>query len=187
MNNAPEERLVDLIRQTRTGDSVAYKQFLKGCLPVIRQTARYQLSRFGRQSFAEDIVQETLLTIHQKLHTYDVSQAFLPWLRAVTRHKVIDLLRKNREKTVSLDEEDGMEVEDLSSQQDQTAARDLDILLKQLNPPAGDIIYMLKVEGMSVTELAKKFNLGESNIKVIVHRGLAKLSKMVLDERLGSS
>ena len=186
MNNTPEERLVNLIRQTKTGDSLAYKQFLEGCLPVIRQTARFQLARFGQQSFVEDIVQETLLTIHQKMHTYDTDQAFLPWLRAVTRHKVIDFLRKNREKTVSLDEEDSMEVEDISSQQDATAARDLDILLKQLKPPAGDIIYMLKVEGMSVTELANKFKLRESNIKVMVHRGLAKLSKMVLDERLGA-
>ena len=186
MNNVPEERLVDLIRQTRLGESHAYRQLLEGCTPLIRQAARSYLTRFGHQSFTEDIVQEVLLAIHQKLHTYDTEHAFLPWLRSVTRHKTIDLLRKHRTKLTSLDDEDVGEIEDTASQNDATASRDLDVLLKQLKPPAGDIIYLLKVEGASVAELAKKYDLRESNIKVIVHRGLAKLSKMVLDERLGT-
>jgi RNA polymerase sigma-70 factor (ECF subfamily) len=185
-NSGLEEKLVGLVGKTREGDSLAYRQLLGACLPMIRQSVRFHLSRFGHQAFAEDLVQESLLAIHQKLHTYDSQYAFLPWLRAVTRHKVIDFLRKNRTKMVSLDEENGIELEDVASKQDTTAARDLDILLKRLKPPAGDIIYMLKVEGASVAELAKKFKLRESNIKVIVHRGLAKLSRMVSEERMGT-
>jgi len=184
VNIGTEQKLVNLVEKTRSGDSLAYRQLLEECLPMIRQSVRFHLSRFGQQAFAEDLVQESLLAIHQKLYTYDSQYAFLPWLRAVTRHKVIDFLRKNRMKTVSLDEENGIELEDVSSQQDTTAARDLDILLKRLKPPAGEIIYMLKVEGASVAELAKKFKLRENNIKVIVHRGLTKLSELVMEEGL---
>lgn len=182
-----EKRLINLVRQTMAGNNTAYRQLLEVCHPMIRQSARFHLARFGQQSYVEDLVQETLLAIHQKLHTYDSQYDFMPWLRAITRHKAIDFLRKNRMKMDSLDEENSIEIEDISSQQETTAARDLDILLKKLKPPAGDIIYMLKVEGVSVAELAKKFNLRESNIKVIVHRGLAKLSKMVLEERVNAS
>jgi RNA polymerase sigma-70 factor (ECF subfamily) len=184
VNNELEEKLVGLIIKTRDGDSLAYRQLLETCLPMIRQSTKFHLLRFGQQAFAEDLTQEALLAIHQKLHTYDDKYAFIPWLRAVIRHKIIDFLRKNRIKMVSLDEENGFVLEDVSSKQDATAARDLDVLLKRLKPPAGDIIYMLKVEGISVAELARKFKLSESNIKTIVHRGLAKLSRLVTEERL---
>jgi RNA polymerase sigma-70 factor (ECF subfamily) len=184
VNNELEEKLVGLIIKTREGDSLAYRQLLEECLPMIRQSTKFHLLRFRQQAFVEDMTQEVLLAIHQKLHTYDDKYPFIPWLRAVIRHKIIDFLRKNRTKMVSLDEENSIVLEDASSKQDATTARDLDVLLKRLKPPAGDIIYMLKVEGMSVAELARKFKLSESNIKTIVHRGLAKLSRLVMEERL---
>jgi len=56
---------------------------------------------------------------------------------------------------------------------------DLNKLLAILEPPQGDIIRALKVEGVSVAELAKKYSFTESKVKIIVHRGLHKLNALV--------
>ena len=39
-------------------------------------------------------MQETLLAIHLKRHTWDPDQALTPWLSAIARNKVIDMLRR---------------------------------------------------------------------------------------------
>lgn len=132
---------------------------------------------------AEDITQDTLLAIHLKLHTYDEEQAFLPWLHTVARYKTIDCLRRNKHApALSLDDDNVPEPEDAASHQDITAARDLNKLLAQLKPPTGEIIHALKVEGVTIKELAETHKTSESNIKVIVHRGLQKLSQLVRAE-----
>ena len=42
----------------------------------------------------DDVVQETLLAVHLKRHTWDQSKPLLPWVRAVARNKLIDNLRR---------------------------------------------------------------------------------------------
>lgn len=174
--------------RTRQGDKVAYKKLLTELTPFIRRVVGGRAMRWGQKDCVEDVTQETLLAIHLKLHTYDETQAFLPWLHSVARYKLIDYLRRNnRASTVSLDDEGTAEPEDPASYQDATASRDLSKLLQQLKPPAGEIIHALKVEGATVREVATKFKLSETNVKVIVHRGLEKLAKFVLLERVTTS
>lgn len=179
--------LRDLIMRARRGDQAAYKMLLMQIAPIIRRAVSARLGRWGQQGYAEDITQDALLAIHLKLNTYDEKQAFLPWLRTVARYKMIDFLRRNHHApTLSIDDEDVPEPEDAANQQDMTASRDLDKLLTQLKPPAGEIIRALKIEGISVRELASAHGISEANIKVIVHRGLQKLSKLVRTERVAA-
>lgn len=178
-----ETRLHQLVDDTRKGDAQAYRLLLREVVPVLRKAAIAQLARFGRAQDSEDVVQETLMAIHLKLHTYDDRQRFLPWLRAVLTHKLIDFLRRQRigGATVSLDD-DAVFFEPADPHNPEAAMirRDLALLLGQLKPPAGDIVHALKVEGASVSEVAKRFALSESNVKVIVHRAMTKLSQLAI-------
>ena len=71
-----------------SGDAGAYKTLLEAVSPVLRASARRNLMRFGgTSSDAEDVVQETLLAIHLKRHTWDRagrSAHGLPPLRATS-------------------------------------------------------------------------------------------------------
>lgn len=177
-----EITLHSLVQQTRGGDAQAYPRLLKAVLPVLRRAAGGQLARFGRSQDSEDVVQETLLAVHLKLHTYDEGQRFLPWVRAVLHHKLIDFLRRQRiQASISLDD-DAHFFEPASSDNPEAPmiARDLALLLGQLKPPAGEILRALKVEGASVAEVAKAYSLSESNVKVIVHRAMARLSQLAM-------
>jgi RNA polymerase sigma-70 factor (ECF subfamily) len=157
-------------------DNAAMAALLAAAAPLLRRYCAALLARYGRGEWAEDMVQEIMLAIHLKLHTYDIGMSFMAWMQAVAKHKIIDGLR--RERMVQVPIEDA-EILDGSDSEAAMAKRDLGKLLAGLKPPAGEIIHALKVDGVSIKELAEKFATSESNIKVIVHRGLRRLARMI--------
>lgn len=173
----PETILKSLVMRAREGDQAAYRELLTTLAPIIRRMLAAHAGQ--RRSLVEDIAQDALLAIHLKLHTYDPALPFLAWVNAVARHKLIDGLRRVRGIDVSIDDESFPELADEAAPDAASAGRDLDRLLGQLTPPAGAIIRALKVEGVSVRELAALHRLSEANVKVIVHRGLQKLARLV--------
>jgi RNA polymerase sigma-70 factor (ECF subfamily) len=75
----------------QAGDRAAYETLLRDCIPFIHRVARGQ----GVPSdFVDDVVQETLLTIHQARRTYDPSRSFTAWLRTIAQRRAIDGLRR---------------------------------------------------------------------------------------------
>ena len=75
----------------QAGDRAAYETLLRDCIPFIQRVARAQ----GVPSdFVDDVVQETLLTIHQARQTYDPSRSFTAWLRTIAQRRAIDGLRR---------------------------------------------------------------------------------------------
>ena len=64
-------------------------------------------ARGFRGPAVDDIVQETLLTVHRVRHTYQSSRPFLPWLRAIAHRRTIDALRQHlRHRTWEVHDQD---------------------------------------------------------------------------------
>src|SRR5260370_3560930 len=90
-----EDEWTGLMRSAISGNSAAYHRLLKAVTPVLRAAARRGLARAGQPiDQSEDIVQDILLAVHLKRHTWDVNAPFAPWLFAIARHKLIDALRR---------------------------------------------------------------------------------------------
>src|SRR6516164_2580003 len=93
------------MRAAMAGDASAYQQLLVSLAPHIRAVARSRCRRFGApEGEVEDLVQEVLLTIHLKRGTWDQSRPIGPWVAAIARHKLIDLLRRKRHITVPIED-----------------------------------------------------------------------------------
>jgi RNA polymerase sigma-70 factor (ECF subfamily) len=76
----------------QSGDKAAYESLLRDCIPFIRRVARAQ----GVYSDGiDDVVQETLLTIHGARQTYDPRRSFTAWLRVIAQRRAIDGLRRS--------------------------------------------------------------------------------------------
>jgi RNA polymerase sigma-70 factor (ECF subfamily) len=176
-----EDRFYRLILSSRQGNSKDYEEFLRLLTPILRRMVYSQMAGFSQQGAVEDVVQETLLAVHLKLHTYDISQPFMAWVRVVLKHKMIDYLRRVKMQNVSIDDDKFLELSSAPVEEEGTKL-DLDKLLSHLKPPAGDIIYALKVQGVGIRELSERFKMSEGNIKIIVYRGLQKLSLLVRQE-----
>lgn len=124
----------------------------------------------------DDAVQDTLIAIHDKRHTYDRDRPFKPWLVAVARYKWIDRLRSlSRTPTELLDDDiavDGHESAVMS-------ATVLDQLLSELKPAQQTVIRLVKLEGYSIEEASVRTGQSSSLVKVNIHRGLARMAAMV--------
>lgn len=86
-----EERLSAAMAAAQGGDAAAYRALLRDCMPVIAAAARAQGLRGDA---VDDVVQDTLITLHRARATYDPARPFLPWLRAIAARRAVDALRR---------------------------------------------------------------------------------------------
>lgn len=86
-----EQRLRSLMLAGLEGDAAAYRQFLQQMATRLRSFYRRRLS--GWPDDVEDLVQDTLLALHNQRHTYQRTQPLTAWVHAIARYKTIDLLR----------------------------------------------------------------------------------------------
>ena len=180
--NASEERLRDLLVRGQAGDAAAYHTFLKELSTRLRAFFRARLARLPDE--VEDLVQETLLAIHNQRHTYDAGQPLTVWVHAIARYKLIDLLRRRAGRDALNDPLD--DDQDLLASSDTEAGeawRDLAKLLERLPERQRLPIVHMKLEGLSVAETARRTGMSEAAVKVGVHRGLKALAALIRSER----
>jgi RNA polymerase sigma-70 factor (ECF subfamily) len=171
-----EEEWARLMRGAIAGDGAAYHRFLVAVAPYLRATARRQFARMGASvAEPEDIVQEVLLAIHLKRHTWDSSRAIGPWIAAITRNKTIDMLRRRGRQT-EIPIEDVVEQLPAEAAGGGEDARDVERMLGSLNPRQRDIIRSVSVNGASIREVADRLAMTEGAVRVALHRALKALA-----------
>lgn len=170
-----EDELHALWLLAEHGDAVCYARALKAISEYLRRFLKRRMQ--SQPSDVEDLVQETLLAIHQKRHTYQAEQPFTAWMYAIARYKWIDHLRAHgRREALHDDIDDWSEV--LSVSGDNEAAdsqRDLGHMLTLLPEKQRLAIEHTKLQGLSITETASLTGQSEAAVKVNVHRGLKAL------------
>lgn len=175
-----EERLRGLLLQGLDTDAAAYQRFLKELSAHLRAFLRRRLAQ--RPDEVEDLVQETLLAVHNQRHTYRPDMPVTAWAHAIARYKLIDWLRSHAVKEGRNDPLD--DADELFASSDSEAAearRDLGQLLRTLPDKQRLPIEYVKLEGLSVVETARLTGLSESAVKVGVHRGLKALAGRIRD------
>jgi len=163
------------MRAAMAGDAGAYRQFLVSVTPHLRALARSRCRGFGVPVCeAEDIVQEVLLAIHLKRGTWDQTRPIGPWVAAIARNKLIDVLRRRRHITVPIEDlVDSLQAEDLTPE---LSARDIDTLLGHLKPQQREIVRSISLNGSSIRETADRLQMTEGAVRVTLHRALKTLA-----------
>ena len=178
-----ESRLRSLLLTGLRGDTAAYREFLTLATGAIRPFVARQLRRMGRtDSDAEDIVQETVMAIHSKAHTYDPSSPVSAWIHAIARYKTIDFLRASRNQNlhVPLDElETASAPPDVRSENIGALRARMAALPANLRVP----LQLTKLEGLSVAEASARTGMSQNAVKVSVHRAIKSLSKILGSKR----
>ena len=173
--DAREAHLHALMVAAQAGDAEAYRVFLRDLSALVRAFLRRRLARLPDD--IEDLVQETLLAVHNQRHTYDPGQPVTAWLHAIARYKLVDLLRRRARTEALHDPIDDVDELLLSADaQEGGVQRDLEKLLALLPDKQRLPIVYMKLEGLSVIETAQRTGLSESAVKVGVHRGLKALA-----------
>jgi len=120
-------------------------------------------------------LQETWLRIHKVRHTYRAGEPVLPWLYAIARHVRVDHYRKVRRRAAREEQlNDRTEIE-RALPLNSDGNRGLEVLLAPLPESQREVIAMLKVEGMSLEEVARATSSSIGSVKQKAHRAYAKL------------
>jgi RNA polymerase sigma-70 factor (ECF subfamily) len=165
-----------LLLAARSGEEAAYRRFLGDVAQYLRGWAQRGLTRAGRSpAEAEDVVQETLIAIHTKRHTWDDSQPVGPWLHGVARHKLIDALRKRTgHDHLSVDEL--AEVLPMAASGSDLASSDILKMVASLPERQASIVNAILVDGQRANDVAAKLNMSEGAVRVALHRALKTLA-----------
>jgi RNA polymerase sigma-70 factor (ECF subfamily) len=169
------EELTELMVRYQQGDPAAVTSLVQALSP---QLHRFFNVQFVSRRYADDLLQETWLRIHEVRHTYRPSEPVLPWIYAIARHTRVDHYRKTRR------------VEDREQQVDVLPERpapaalesrgpDLDAMLRELPESQREVILMLKVADMSMEEVARATSSSVGSVKQKAHRAYEKLRGLV--------
>lgn len=159
------------------GDEAAYRRFLTDVSRALRGAVR---RGFGGVSAGpneiEDVVQEVMLAIHLKRHTWDQSKPIGPWIQAISRNKMIDnLRRKGRRTEVPVD--GLLDVLEAGGHEDAIHAYDVNRVLASLNGRNREIVQAITLDGHSAHDVAMRLGMTEVAVRVSLHRSLKALAR----------
>jgi RNA polymerase sigma-70 factor (ECF subfamily) len=174
-----DRRRATWMAAAQTGDRVAYEMLLRDCVPFVKRVAR---SQGIRSDLIDDVVQETLLTLHRVRQTYDPNRSFTSWLGSIAQRRAIDGLRltartRSREIYAPLAYENHS---DPSSDPSETIIQidhvdSLDSAIGKLTARQREAVKHLALQCQSLAQAAKLTGRSTGSIRVDWHRALKTL------------
>ena len=181
-----EDTLSGLMSAAQDGDGQALRTLLRACMPVIAGVVR---SKGIRGEVVDDVVQETLLTVHRARATYDPARPFLPWLRAIAQRRAIDALRREGRRPQETYDPVRYEAhaDDGPAPSHELEARERDARLARAVAalPEGQrqAVEELSLAERSLAEAAARTGRSKVALKVNLHRALKSLRAALGESR----
>jgi RNA polymerase sigma-70 factor (ECF subfamily) len=165
-----------LLVAAQHGDQRAYAVWLGEAAPFVRVIAR----RYHRDGGAEDVVQETLLSIHRMRHTYEPGRAVEPWVAAIAKARAIDALRARMRRAAVEAEASPEFVANIAdgaagAQARHEAGAEITAALAALPPGQRAAVRMLKIEELSLAEAARASGQSVPALKSMLPRAMLTL------------
>ena len=164
-----------MMKAAMAGDEGVYRRLLEDIGRSVRGNARaaFARARLG-EADVEDAVQETLLAIHLKRHTWNPGQKLGPWVNAIARHKIIDAMRRRGARRAE-PIEDFQEFLAAPAEEDPLALSDARRLMEALSPRQRDIVQSISLDGQSIAATAARLSMTEVAVRVALHRALKSM------------
>lgn len=177
MTPEQERQSAALMRMAQAGDQEAYTSLL---LLLTSTTRKFARARLGAVPWIDDVVQETLLTVHRALQTYDPRRPFGPWFYAIASTRLIDAVRRERRITRrELSRDADFDVAEPAADDQDIDAEAIRAAVRSLPERQRDVIEGLKFRDESVRDVASRTNMTMSAVKVTAHRGYQALRKLL--------
>jgi RNA polymerase sigma-70 factor (ECF subfamily) len=169
MTDDHHSHFIHLIDSARKGNQNSYAQLLTDIAPLLQG---FIFNRLGAGADNEDILQEVLMAVHKALHTFNSDRSFKNWLFAIADYKIKDYLRvyyrTHANKKVDIEKIDSLPVNPVTNP---ASSSELAYeLLEKLPETQKKILFMMKIQGYSVKQVAGFMNMSESAVKVSAHR-----------------
>lgn len=175
----------EVVERAKAGDPAAFNEVVTAYRRRILGTIARMIAR---PEDVEDVAQEVFLRLYYSLEQLRSPEVFEPWLYRLTVNAALDYLRKRRRRPES-------RMADLSEQQVMTAdaaagakaSHDereksklrefVDSILSRISPDDRLLLTLKEVEGLSLKELEKVYDVNENALKVRLFRARQRAFK----------
>ena len=162
------------------GNKTAYNRLLN---EIASFTRNYLVTRLANPDWADDVMQEVLISVHKSLNTYSGDRPFTPWLMAIINFRKTDYLRKHYssrgDKQTTLDDAEFLS-KNVTNPDHAGEYKDIEAALDTLPEKQRKVFEMIKIQGYTAQEVANEMNMSVSAVKVSAHRTATKL-KVILE------
>lgn len=164
----------ELMAQAQKGNSEMYNLLLTEISTYLQSYLMYKLRN---AELVQDILQESLLSVHKSRHTYDSNYPFKPWLFKIVQSRLIDFYRKQGRQVDLQDLSEDGQLENISAEADisHLEVKEFNKALASLSDDQRSILCAIKLEGKSIKEVSQLMSLSEPAVKVTAHRAYKQL------------
>src|SRR6202046_5415952 len=165
-----------LMKQYQQADPAAAAALVELLSP---QLYRFFASQMGSRNDAEDMLQDVWLRIHRVRHTYRPSEPLLPWVYAIARRVRVDNYRKRQR--IASREISALVLPEAPTQKNEvkTALPSFEDLVASLPERQREVLTMLKVNELSLEEVARATSSTVGAVKQKAHRAYQQLRNLL--------
>jgi RNA polymerase sigma-70 factor (ECF subfamily) len=159
----------ELIEECRKGDFRNFRKVVEKTSPMVFSVAFRML---GEENIARDIVQDTMVTIWQKLAKIKTTGSYKTWVYRITVNKCYDQLRRRKRQNESRFDDQTWALisnhiteEGISVLDNEENARIINLLTDKLSPKQKTVFVLSELEEMQADEIAKITGMTRSAVK----------------------
>jgi RNA polymerase sigma-70 factor (ECF subfamily) len=163
-------------------DRAAFMQVYGYFAPRVKS---FLVGRGLNQSTADDVLQEAMLAVWQKAHSYDPAKAAVStWIFTVARYKYIDRLRRDGRQRTESDEPDLRASDTPVSEDDVLQEQRKDAIqaaIAGLPEDQQTVIFLSFIKGLAHSEIAEQLGLPLGTVKSRIRRAFGRLREELGD------
>jgi RNA polymerase sigma-70 factor (ECF subfamily) len=149
------------------------------------QLYRFFAAQLGNRDDASDMLQDAWLRIHRVRHTYRQGEPLLPWVYSIARCVRVDSYRKRRRIAAREIVVETLPEPMAASEESENLLPHFEQLVADLPASQREVLTMLKVNGLSLEEVARATSSSVGSVKQKVHRAYERLRSLMPSPRAG--
>jgi RNA polymerase sigma-70 factor, ECF subfamily len=174
---------LQLIEECRGGNFTNFRKLVELTSPFAYSVAFRML---GNEDQAKDVVQETMVTIWQKLKKIRTAEVYKTWIYRIVVNKCYDKMRKRKRNPEFVADEQTWEL--ISNRisegpspalENSETARIISILTERLSTKQKAVFVLSDLEGMSNDEISEITGISKSAVKANLYHARKRISEKV--------
>ena len=175
----------DVVDRARSGDQQALAELYDLYFPRIY---RYMVARTGDPTEAEDVTEDVFVKMLGAIGAFEWREVpFAAWLFRIARNQLVSYARKNgahRQDTPLVDSIPDPAPDPFIRVEDKLSFEQIFGLAHSLPPAQREVLWLRFAVGLSVGDTARTLGKLENNVKVLQHKAIARLQKLVAQSEL---
>ena len=174
---------IKLIEECRGGNFNNFRKLVEVTSPFVYSVAFRML---GNEEQAKDVVQETMVTIWQKLKKIKTAEVYKTWIYRVVVNKCYDQMRKRKRNPEFIADEltwalIANKVSEGASEalENSETSKIISLLTERLSPKQKAVFVLSDLEGMSNDKISEITGISKSAVKANLYHARKSISEKI--------